>query len=180
MQTTLLAHIHLGAHQALRVSFCKAFLTHFFSTHTRDCYTDTWGYYSQGAKLNILCLNSMRFFSAHFPSLSGPSEWETIISCTNTSSWFCIVSRLAELTLCPIIQVVNEVLEKHCSLGHSTSDWSLAVLQATDCSPLNLIFQLYLGRMVRHRYPLHLSDNSKHLCSFYVSKWFPGLFATLL
>lgn len=114
------------------------------------------------------------------PACWGPSQWQTTISYTSSSSQCCIISRLAELTLCPIIQVFNKDIKKHWSLGHSSSDWSLAVHHATDHNPLNLIFQLVLGRMVRHYSPLQISDNSNHLCSFRVWKWFPELFATLL
>lgn len=163
---TLLAHLHLDAHQALQVFFCKASLVHLQHTWLLHWHVGlslprckkwtSFGWISWGSSLLIS------------PACWGPSQWQTTISYTSSSSQCCIISRLAELTLCPIIQVFNKDIKKHWSLGHSSSDWSLAVHHATDHNPLNLIFQLVLGRMVRHYSPLQISDNSNHLFVLFV------------
>lgn len=55
-------------------SFSSELLKYISSTYTHGYYTDTWGYYFQGAKLHILWLNFMKLFPSHFPSLLG-SIW---------------------------------------------------------------------------------------------------------
>lgn len=57
-------------------------------------------------------LNLMRFLSAHFCSLLSPlrrAKWPSGLS--RVPSPFGIISKLAKGTLCPIIQIINEVIK---------------------------------------------------------------------
>lgn len=71
-------------------------------------------------------LGFTKFLSTHF-SCPGPSWWRI-----SHPFQICVISKLAKVTLCPIIQIINEDVEQDCALY-----WLLGYITSY-CPPIGL------------------------------------------
>lgn len=116
-----------------------------------QAWTGAWGYSAAGIGNFVEVHNAP--ISPFLHPVEVPLNGSTAIWCISRFSLFCIICRLPEGALCPIIQGINEDVKLYWSqyqpLGYSSSDLSPAGLSATDHNPLCLT-----GQSVHHT--LHL------------------------
>lgn len=80
-----------------------------------------------------------------FQPVEVPLNGTTTISCISCSSWFCATCELSGEALCPTAQVIDGDIQHHWPQGQTPedtiSDWSPAVLCASDHNPLSSAVQ---------------------------------------
>ncbi|KAK4824875.1 hypothetical protein QYF61_021082 [Mycteria americana] len=137
---TSLAHVQLGVHQDPWIFFCQGAsqpvgpqpVPGVVPPHVQD-------FALAFAELHVVPVRP-------FPQpVKVPQDGSTILWCISHSSQFAVISKLAEGTLCSIIQIINEDVEQdwmqYRPLGYTASYWPSARLQATDHHPLGPVIQ---------------------------------------
>ena len=118
----------------------RSFLAKLFPADQSPARAGAWGCSSPGADfaLPLVELHEPPV-SPFFQPVKVPLDGSTTFWSINHSSQFCVISRLAEGTLCPIIQIINEGIKQdwnqYWPLGYTTSQWPPTRLHATDPGP---------------------------------------------
>ncbi|KAK4828308.1 hypothetical protein QYF61_025320 [Mycteria americana] len=108
---TLLAHVQLGVHQDPQVLFCEAAFKLSGSQHILEHEVVP----SQVKDFALLVELHEVSISLLLQPVEVPLDGSTTLWHTSCSSQFGVICKLAEGTLCPIIQIINEDVEQ---------DWS--------------------------------------------------------
>ncbi|PKU46076.1 hypothetical protein llap_3645 [Limosa lapponica baueri] len=105
---TLLPHVQPGAHQGLRVIFCQAA----FQLRGHEHVLVPGIVSPQVQDFTLLVELHEVPVSPSLQPVESPLDGNVTLWHGSDSSWFCVIGKLAEDTLCPIVQVTNEEVEQ--------------------------------------------------------------------
>ena len=167
----LLAHVQPGFHQDLQVLFCEAAFQMCVFQHTSVHQVVLP--HVQEFTLPLVGLREIPF-GPFLQPVEGLLEGSTTLRHISQSSQFDVVCKLAESTLCPIIQTFNEDVEQdwtqYLSLGHTTSHWPPTRLRAAD--------QHHLGQAIQPDF--NVCSSSPHINSFFTRMLWEAVSKTFL
>ncbi|KAK4806786.1 hypothetical protein QYF61_005582 [Mycteria americana] len=139
---TLLAHVQPGVHQDPQVLFCQAAFQLGGPQHV--LVPGVVPLQGQDFALPLVELHEVPV-SPFLQLVEVPLDDSMTLWHISYSSHFCVTSKLAEGTLCPIIQIINEEVKhywpQYRPLGYTSSDLPPTALCATDHHPLGPAIQ---------------------------------------